>query len=456
MNVAVLGAGLAGLACAVELAERGHGVTLFERRPWAGGKTYSFRERETGELVDNGQHVFLACTTAYIAFLRKLGTLGLTVRQRRLRVPVYDERGRRAGLWSAPLPAPLHLAPALLSYRHLSVRDRLRVARAAANAGRMSEAERRALDGTSFAGWLREHGQTDAAIRDFWDFVIVPTLNCRSEEASAAAALFVLREGFLSAPDASAIGVPRAGLSALHVEPALRLLERHGAAVRLSCAVEQIDARDGAVEGVALSSGAWEAFDAYVSALPHTALLDLLPAGVRAEAPFAGLARMTTAPIVNLHVWFDRAVAPFEFAAFARSELQWVFNRTRLAREDMSGGEHLVVSLSAAEAYADLTKEQLKARFVPLLRRALPPARAAQVVRFVAVKEPEATFVAAPGTEALRPGPRTPLRNLFLAGAWTATGWPATMESAVRSGVAAARAVEVMPRPTLEPAAAAV
>jgi len=440
MRVAVLGAGLAGLAAGCELAERGHQVTLYERRPWAGGKTYSFVERETRETVDNGQHIFMPCMTAYVGFLRRLGTLRLTRRQRRMRVPVFDAAGRRSDLWAAALRPPFHLAASFTAYRHVAPADKLRIARALVAIMCTSAQQRDACNGETFAAWLRRHGQSATAIRDFWDLIVVPTLNARSEEASAAQALFVFQEGFLRSSDATAIGIPAVGLSQLHVEPALRYVERRGGAVRLGCGVAAIELDSGGVAGLTLATGERVAADGYVAALPPADLLQLLPVEVRAEAPFALLGQFTAAPIVNLHLWLDGPVAGFDFAAFVGSDLQWVFNRSRIAGEDAADGEHLVVSLSAAGRYMGLGKRELEELFLPQLRRALPRLRARKLRRFVVIKEPDATFLAAPGL--VRPGCETPFANLVLAGAYTATGWPATMESAVRSGLAAAAALQ--------------
>jgi squalene-associated FAD-dependent desaturase len=483
VRVAVIGGGLAGLAAGCELAERGHRVTLFERRPWAGGKTYSFVERETGEVVDNGQHIFMACTTAYIAFLRRLGTLGLTRRQRRLRVPVFDAAGRRSDLWAAPLPTPLHLGPSFAAYRHLSPAEKARVARGILAILRLPPGRRGELEGETFGDWLRRNGQSPAGIRDFWNLIVVPTLNCPVDEASAAQALFVFQEGFLKSSTATAIGVPAAGLSRLHVDPAIRHIEWHGGEVRLSRGVDQLEIESGHVAAVRMADGERLPFDAYVAATPPRELLGMLPPATRAAEPFVSLARLRTAPIVNLHLWFDGPVADFDFAAFTGTDLQWIFNRTRIGgstsppaspaltprpslpnsgegepisppqegegvcqpgRQAGSGSaqppQHLVVSLSAAARYMDLDKRELQALFLPQIQRALPRAAGRRLVRFVAIKEPDATFVPAPG--APRPPAVTPIPNLFLAGAYTSTGWPATMESAVRSGLTAARAVD--------------
>ncbi len=463
MNVAIVGAGLAGLAAACELSGLGHRVTLFEKRPWCGGKTYSFTDRETGEEVDNGQHVFMGCTTEYTAFLRRLGTIGLARRQRRLSVSVYDAHGRRARLRSRWLPAPLHLGLSFALYRHLSLRDRLSVGRLLLRVWRLHEARRATLCGLSFGQWLRDHGQSEAAIRDFWDFVLVPTLNCRSGDASAADALFVLREGFLKDSTSAAIGLPGVGLSKLHVEPALAQLQRRGGEVRTGAEVTRFVTGRGMVSAVELKDGSHEAFDAFICAAPHTKVAALFDPG--AGAPFRRLADIPTAPIINLHFWFDRSVADFPFAAFIGSELQWVFNRDRLditpepravasvprppsgnhlssgAAETATRKHHVVVSLSAAGPYMDLDRRQLEERFLPQLRAALPLAAGAALLKFQAIKEPEATFVPAPGIR--RPPNATHFANLYLAGAYTDTGWPATMESAVRSGLNAARALHV-------------
>lgn len=441
VRVGIIGAGLAGLSAGLELADRGHEVELLERRPWAGGSTHSIRDGETGDEVDNGQHVFMQCTTAYGAFLERIGTLGLTHRQDRLHVPVFDADGTRSDLRAAKLPLGLHLAPALLRYRHLTWRQKAQIARAFFALRFMRSAERARLDDITFEEWLRARGQSADTIRDFWDFLVVPTLNCRSDEASARQALFVLEEGFQRGPGAAALGVSAVGLSTLHVEPAIRAIEERGGTLTTRAPIEGIEVEEGRVTSLVLREGERRSFDAYVSALAPWRLLPGLPDDVRAGGSFAALTDFEPASILNIHLWFDRPVADFAFAAFVRSEVQWVFNRSRHGGEDEATGQHLVISISAPGELFGLRKEELRARLMPQLNRALPASREATLLHYAVMKEPEATFVPAPGLR--RPGPRTPLANLYLAGAYTDTGWPATMESAVRSGIAAAEAVDM-------------
>lgn len=440
MRVGIIGAGLAGLSAGLELADRGHEVELLERRPWAGGSTYSFAHDETGDEVDNGQHVFMACTTAYVAFLERIGTLGLTHRQDRLHVPVFDEDGTRSDLQAANLPFGLHLAPALARYRHLTWRQKAQIARAFLALRLVRPAGRAQLDEMTFEEWLRARGQSADTIREFWDFLVIPTLNCRADEASARQALFVIEEGFQRDPAAAALGVAGVGLSTLHVDPAVRAIEQRGGTLTTRAPIDRIEVEDGRVSSLVLRGDEQRSFDAYVSALAPWRLLGVLPEDVRDEGAFATLASFEPASILNVHLWFDRPVADFAFAAFIRSEVQWVFNRSRAGGEDEAGGQHLVVSISAPGELFELGRDALRDRLLPQLHRALPASREATLAHHAVVKEPEATFVPAPGLR--RPGPHTPLANLYLAGAYTDTGWPATMESAVRSGLAAAAAVE--------------
>ncbi len=439
MRIAVIGAGLAGLAAACELADRGNDVTVFERRPWAGGKTYSYADPEAGSSVDNGQHIFMNCTTAYLDFLARLGTLALTKRQERLRVPVFDAAGRRSDLWAAALPAPLHLLPSFAAYRHLSPVEKARIARALRALAR-TDGPAADREEQTFQTWLRRHGQTDREIERFWDLIVVPALNCVSAEAGAAQAIFVFREGFLRSARSAGIGLATAGLSELHVDPALAYIRRRGGAFYARAEVEALEVNGRSVTRLRAGGETYREFDAYVAALPPRQLLAILPTELRAEAPFSALTQFAFDPIVNLHLWFDGPVAPFDFAAFTGSELQWVFNRTRIEGGTQPGGEHLAVSLSNAHCYLGESRRALEQRFLPEVHRLLPRSRAARLLHFTAIKEPEATFRPAPGLH--RPGPATTIDNLFLAGAYTATGWPATMESAVRSGLAAAAAVQ--------------
>jgi squalene-associated FAD-dependent desaturase len=435
MRVAVVGGGLAGLAAALACADGGAAVTLFEARRRLGGATFSI-ERD-GYVLDNGQHVALRCCDEYVAFLRRIGSEANLPFQPRLRIPVLRPGRRTAWIARNGLPAPLHLVFALLRYAPLPLRDRLAAVRAAA-ALRTLDPDDPALDDRTFGEWLREHGQSALGIEALWDLIALPTLNLHADQASLALAAKVFRTGLLDANDAADVGLPAVPLARLHAEPAADALRERGARLVLGTRVVRVE------EGVRIHyADESERFDAAIVAVPHTAVNALLP-----ELPDeSGLG---TSPIVNLHVHFDRPVLEHPFAAAVDSPLQWLFDRT--AASGVRSGQLVCVSLSAAADEHGLSVAELRERYLPELERLLPRAREARVLRFEATHEPQATFAGVPGTRALRPGPHTSVHNVFLAGAWTDTGWPATMESAVRSGNAAARAALAAAAAAPEPA----
>lgn len=428
------------MTAAYRLAVRGYRVTLVERRPYLGGRAYSFVDRETGAQVDNGQHVFLGCCTAYTDLLRDLGTLDRTWRQQRLRIEVRSPNGKRGVLSGLPLPAPLHLAAAFVRYPHITMRDRLRAIPALLRIKRERHRDRPELRAVSFGDWLRRNGQSPRAIANLWDLIVLPSLNDRSDNVSASAGFMVFQEALLWNTHGADVGYASSGLSDVMGEPMAAKLRDLGATLILGRSVERIVVENGCVAGVTLGRGETLVADRYVSALPPHVLLEALPAGLRNAPAFAPAATHTWAPIVNLHVWYDRPVADFDFVAYVDSPVQWVFNRTRIAHLD-GRGDYLTVSLSGAWEWWPKTKDELRETFIPELARLLPAARNATVERFVVVKEQRATFRTLPAGPGNRLPQHTPLPNLTLAGDWTDTGWPSTMEGAVRSGNFAAEVV---------------
>jgi squalene-associated FAD-dependent desaturase len=430
-RVVVVGGGLAGITAALDCAQAGARVTLLEVRPRLGGAAYSF-ERD-GLVLDNGQHVFLRCCTAYRALLERLGSASETTLQARLSLPVLAPGRPAARLWRAPLPAPLHLALALACYRHLRVAERAGAARAALALRRIDPAER-AQDERGFGAWLEAHGQGSRAREALWDVVCRPTLNLPAAQSSLAAAAFVFRTGLLERADAGDIGYARAPLQRVHGDAALRALREAGAEVRLRFRAERIEREDGGGLAVTGAGERLEA-DSVVLAVPHARAARLAPEGALRDP--GALERLGTSPIVNLHVGYMEKVFEHDFAAAVDSPVQYVFDRT--AASGIERGQLLAISLSAAEEEIELPAEELRNRFERALAELLPAARGKRIERFYVTRERAATFRAAPGARALRPGARTGVDGLALAGAWTDTGWPATMEGAVRSGHAAAR-----------------
>ena len=454
-SAVVLGGGLAGMTAAWRLTQAGWRVTLVERRPYLGGRAYSFTDRETGQEVDNGQHVFLGCCTAYAQLLDDIGTLGLTSRQQRLRVEVRAPNGRRGILAGLPLPAPFHLLASFLRYPHIGRRDKLRAIPALLRIQRERHHDRPELRQQSLHEWLTAHGQSRRAIANFWDLIVVPALNDASEDVSASAGFMLFQQTLLHNRHGANVGFAQASLSAVMGDRIERGLAGMGATVLLGTSAEALDVEAQRVAGVRLANGATLEADAYVSALPPNAMLGVLPYPMREHPAFAPAASHEWSPIVNLHIWYDRPIGDFDFLAFVDSPVQWVFNRTRIAGGD-GPGQYITVSLSGAWEFWPMTKTALRELFLPEIARLFwsenggengggnEAAKEAQVERFIVVKEQRATFRSTPGAAANRLPTATPLSNLFLAGDWTETGWPSTMESAVRSGNNAAQAVQAM------------
>jgi len=438
----VVGGGLAGTTAALTFADAGLRVTLIEGRPRLGGLAFSFqRATPDGELtIDNGQHVFLRCCTAYQWFLDRIAASDLVTLQDRLDVPVLDARRMRLGrLRRASLPVPLHLAASLASYPHLSLAERAKVGRAAL-ALRGLDLDDPALDETDFASWLHARGQSPRTVQALWDLVGIATLNATADQSSLALAAMVFKTGLLSHPGAADIGWAAAPLGDLHDVLARAALDSAGVRTVLRGRVTAVrPGPDGGWQvAAATGRGRDELLDAdtVVLAVPQRETHGLLPEGAL-EDPGA-LLRIGTAPILNVHVVYDRKVLRRPFFAALDSPVQWVFDRTE-ASGLTGGGQYIALSQSAAYDEIDLPVARLRERYLPELERLLPAARGAGVRDFFVTRERTATFAPAPGVGRLRPGPCTRAPGLYLAGAWTATGWPATMEGAVRSGLSAAR-----------------
>jgi squalene-associated FAD-dependent desaturase len=435
-RVAVVGGGLAGMAAALVAREAGAEVTLFEKRQRLGGLTWSFERK--GLVFDNGQHVFLRCCTAYRAFLDRIGAANKVNLQRALEVPVLAPGGRRARIarTAAPLPSPLHLAPSLLAYRHLSLAERMRLIRPVL-ALRALTLDDPALDDETFGTWLARHRQSPRAIERLWDLVVLPTVNATSAQASLTLAAKVFRTGLLDTVDGADIGWAAVPLGELHGDHGRQALESAGVELALGTAVDAVEPTGGGAHPLAVVAARRRVeADVVIVALPHDAAPAVLPSGTLGD--LSGLGR---APIVNVHLVLDRKVTDLPMAAAVSSPVQYVFDHTSASGiPRASGHQCLVVSLSDATAWVGARPDDLVRTFHEALGELFAKARDAALVDGVVSREHAATFRGVPGTAALRPGPQTRMPGVFVAGAWCATGWPATMEGAVRSGTSAAAA----------------
>ena len=444
-RVIVLGGGLAGLAAALPLAEAGCEVEVLEKRPVLGGRASSFLPPGGAEPIDNCQHVLLGCCTNLLDFFRRAGTAG---HLRFYNHFLFLGPGGVSSVGSAPLPAPLHLVPSLAAFRDLSWLDVWGIGRAMMVILRQggAPANRAAAESPeeTMLHWLERQRQTPRAIENFWRAVLTSALNEDLERLSARHAFHVFWDAFLRNRRGYRMGIPTTSLSALYSGETLSRTCR----LTRGTAVDRIEVHAGAagqrITRVVLQNGEEREADYYISAVPPDALARLLPAAVLAEWPaIERLAHLEWSPITGIHLWFDRPISDLEHTAILGRTVQWLFNKDAITGRtpESSDGHYVQFVVSASRSLTTLHRDEIVARVLDEVHELFPSSRDARLLKAVVVKETESTISFPPGTDALRPGAESPLANLFLAGDWTATGWPPTMEGAVRSGYRAAERI---------------
>jgi zeta-carotene desaturase len=435
LTAAIIGGGLAGLSAGSALADAGYRVELFERRPYLGGRASSYELPGTGEVVDNCQHVLLGCCTNLIDFYHRLG-----VEQQ---IRWYDEitfivpGGRSSVLRSGLLPAPFHAAPSFLDSPLLDLKDKLAIARAMmALVPALPKDE-----GENFLSWLVRHGQTQKAIDRFWAPVLISALNENLDRMSVRYAAQVFRESFLKSAEAGRMGVPAVPLSQLY-GTAAQYIEARGGRVHLRAAVDSVRAD---TDGVQLCvNGEDVRADCAILATPFGGVKKLLPDAPETEALGKLLGNLESSPITGIHLWFDREITSLEHAVLLERTIQWMFHKSKILstrRDSEQNGSYVELVVSSSKALVDKPRGEIIEMAVQELGEFFPIIREAKLTKATIIKEVHATFAPMPGSDAFRPSNISPWPRLFLAGDWTATGWPSTMEGAVRSGYAAAEAL---------------
>jgi squalene-associated FAD-dependent desaturase len=413
------------------LGQRGFRVTLLEARNRAGGRASSFTDTASGQTLDTCQHVSMGVCTNFAHFCRTIGIAHFLQPQPILWFMTPDRRV--SSLAAGRLPAPLHLAGSFLRAHYLRPSDKLRILW-----GLACLRSTRPEDDSPFLDWLRQHRQTPRTVARFWGLVLTSALNETPDRIGLRYARKVFVEGFLGPRRAFEVQLPSVPLGRLYGAELQKWLNKHGVSLQLGCAVRQLNLRAGKVIGVKLREGETVDADWCLAAVPFDRLLDLLPPDLIEREPyFAQLRNLEASPITSVHIWYDQPLLRRPHLVLVDCVGQWLFNRGEVAR-----GEHYVqVVVSAARPFQQMRHEEIQQRILAELKTLFPAAADASVLRARVVTERAATFSAVPGVDQWRPRQQSPITNLFLAGDWTATGWPATMEGAVRSGYLAAQAL---------------
>ena len=436
-TVAIAGGGLAGLAAGCALADAGFRVTLLERRPYLGGRASSYQHPGTGEVVDNCQHVLLGCCTNLLDFYRRTGVEEKIRWYKRL--TFLEPGGRESIIGPSALPAPLHTAPAFLRAPCLTFSDKLAIARAMMALTPAQPVDR----GESFLDWLRRHGQTAQAMERFWKTILVSALNEDLDRVSVPYAAQVVRESFLKSAAAGRMGLPTVPLTDLY-SAAGDYIRGCGGVIQLRAGVESFRGQDDGVSVV--TNGEAQNFDYLILAVPFVVLGRMLsdaPGDEEAGASLAAaLGKFSTSPITGIHRWFDREVSELDHAVLLDRTIQWMFHKSRILESQEKGsGSYVELVVSCSRSLVEKSKNEIVEMALKELKEFIPGARAATLVKSTVIKEVHATYSPAPGVDDFRPKAATAWPRVFLAGDYTATGWPATMEGAVRSGYLAAEAL---------------
>jgi squalene-associated FAD-dependent desaturase len=432
-TVAIVGGGLAGLAAGCALSASGFRVTLFERRPYLGGRASSYEHPGTGEVVDNCQHILLGCCTNLIEFYKRIGV------EDKIRwyeaLTFIEPGGRQSVIKPSFLPAPLHAGPSFLGTSFLSLKDKLSIGRGLMALIPKTPAE----NGESFSVWLERQGQTQRAIERFWQPILASALNEHLERISVVYGAQVIRESFLMSPGAGSFGVPVMPLTELYNRAGDYIKSHHGE-VNLRASVESFSPQMNCVS--VRVGGENREFDFAMLAIPFDALAKILPVGI-AEEEKKKLERFEFSPITGIHLWFDRKITDLDHAVLLDRTIQWMFQKSNFheGRQERENGSYLELVVSASTTLVEKSRQEIIDLAIAELSEFFPEVRNAKLIKATVIKEVKASFSPLPRVDEYRPGHTTDWPNVFLAGDWTATGWPATMEGAVRSGFGAAEYV---------------
>ncbi|HLY62216.1 MAG TPA: hydroxysqualene dehydroxylase HpnE [Terriglobia bacterium] len=442
-EVLIIGGGFAGLAAGVALAQEGRRVRLLEQKPHLGGRACSFLDSATGAVVDNGQHLFMGCYHQTIEFLKTIGTLDRLHFQAGLTVPFLGPDGRLSVLACPKLPAPWHLLVGVLRSGSFTWAEKLQILRMRRALGR-ADPSRNSPSSETVDQWLSGLGQSESVRRNFWNLICIAAMNEDPAIASADSFGRVLKLALFSSPVDSSLGWARVGLSECYTQAAADFIESRGGKVELSRSVNRFLIANGVCEGVTLADGESIPAGAVINAAPWNKFTDLLPPDLLRNEPFfTRILSLRPVPIISINLWFDRPITDLEFVGLRGTTVQWLFNKSKMFSlpgrpASPSATYHISLVLSGAHEHIGRDKEDLLSVALSELGQLLPAAKQAKLVHSLVIKERFATFSPAVGSENARPTARTPIRGLFLAGDWTATGLPATIEGAVKSGYTAA------------------
>ena len=436
-SVIIIGGGIAGIAAAVRLIPQGYHITLLERRPFLGGRASSVWDPMVNEWVDNCQHILMGCCYQLQDLFTHLGTQSL--------IKWYDKyqfltgAGEISEIKSSWLPAPFHLMPSFLKFTGFNWAEKKEIMQAFMEIWSMNDTAVKQYESIPFIQWLKEHQQSGKTIQTFWIPVIISALNENLESVSTSYVLKVLKMGFLGMKQDYRLGIPKTPLGTLYHQAAMRYLQEQGVVVRLETVIDEIQYDHQEIIGITLQDGTELKADAYISATNFHQLYAMLPKEIQSEHPFSQLQELENSPITGIHLWWDRPITEFEHLCLPGRFLQWMFNRTAISGIQNGTRQYLSFVVSASNDLMSMSREEIIQRTLDDVYEMFPKARQANLVYSRVIKENRATFRPLSGVDTFRMGHQSIYSNLFLAGDWTQTDWPSTMESAVISGYATAR-----------------
>jgi hydroxysqualene dehydroxylase len=441
VDVAIIGGGLSGLAAAVELALSGVDVALFERSPKLGGRCYSYVDVKTGDVVDNGQHVLLGAYHNALRYLKLVGTREFLHEESGLVLPFHHPRKGRGLFESSSLPKPFHLTTGMLKFKLLSFRERQKLLKVGLELNRLNDALEKRLSSLTIEQWLTSLNQSDEAKRSLWYPIAISAMNELPHRASALLFALSLRAAFLGKKSDSGFLIPTIGQTDLYVAGAEKIFHKEKTKVFLNTEIQSLAIAGSRAVGLRLKGNKTVSANYVISAVPYYSLYNLLPQKLCKEKPFVDLHKFESSPIVSIHLWFDKDFMDVPYIGLIDRKVQWVFNRRKIMQKERQPTGYISTVISGAHDVVDLSKDDLVKIALCELNEVFPDSRHARLVHSIVIKEKRATFSPTNEVESLRPSVETSILNFFLAGDWTNTGLPPTIEGAVLSGFHAARLV---------------